>query len=630
MPKSPISPNDPSSMAKGAPALPRDRHRADKELTEIMALLGETSEESPPVDDEDLAQLLEGLGATAKEREEAEVRELLEGLPELNDEAAAPSSRGGRQTRAESTPAAPATRDVMSRHEEANLRELLQSVGDLGRPLEDSGDGMDPEDASSEAGDEALDPDVLSALKDVASGLDAAAQELELRGTLGKGAKGLGQPSGDAGVAGARSSLAGDAAADSPAAASESSRSAERASASQANVLALTGAIESEDDAIEALEAEGEELAEDLEQEGEEVSEHPASPALQVRREALSEWRRGAPADSGDHRLDQIPASALRIGGEEASADDELKMPIDDEVAMALSLPENAGEESAAAIPMEGLAEITLELIDGASDGAGESGADGEEASAREPSGLVVRGTAAGAPATGEIRVNIQRRPTDPVPASAILMRSEETPDATVPHQGGHEGHGRGDDPEEPAEPVTLKELFSPLSTGLNVAEPVGVPTFLRGSEKTPAHDSEGAEHSTDAGPPRRGLALEPEVPLPPVRDPLASRKAVAGEKLELFMKEDVQTLLSFRVLRFFVMSGLERIQFEELQEEMVESREQLQKTLTHLTTVGLMILESGQYSLNTRARKLSLLGTAVAQWQTPRRREGLISLLKR
>ncbi|MFM7204394.1 MAG: hypothetical protein ACKO6N_26755 [Myxococcota bacterium] len=152
--------------------------------------------------------------------------------------------------------------------------------------------------------------------------------------------------------------------------------------------------------------------------------------------------------------------------------------------------------------------------------------------------------------------------------------------------------------------PVSLRELL-PLPVEPPPAKPEPPPTRLR------------------------ELPIEPELGLPPMRDPLAARRALAGERLEQFLKEDVQTLLAFRILRFYVASGMERLTLDELQEELVDGRDVLAKTLTHLITAGLMLLEGSHYVLNTRARKLSLLGTAVAQWQTPRRREQLLSWLK-
>lgn len=131
---------------------------------------------------------------------------------------------------------------------------------------------------------------------------------------------------------------------------------------------------------------------------------------------------------------------------------------------------------------------------------------------------------------------------------------------------------------------------------------------------------------------PQRAQAFptDPEHTLPPLRDPLASRKAIAEERVQQLLTEDIQSIQAFRMLRFFVVTGVERVTLEELQEELVEPRDLLLSVLSHLMASGLVIADGTHYALNTRARKLSLLGTAVAQWQTPRRREQLLGWLKK
>lgn len=131
---------------------------------------------------------------------------------------------------------------------------------------------------------------------------------------------------------------------------------------------------------------------------------------------------------------------------------------------------------------------------------------------------------------------------------------------------------------------------------------------------------------------PQRAQAFptDPEHTLPPLRDPLASRKAIAEERVQQLLTEDIQSIQAFRMLRFFVVTGVERVTLDELQEELVEPRDLLLSVLSHLMASGLVIADGTHYALNTRARKLSLLGTAVAQWQTPRRREQLLGWLKK
>ncbi len=119
------------------------------------------------------------------------------------------------------------------------------------------------------------------------------------------------------------------------------------------------------------------------------------------------------------------------------------------------------------------------------------------------------------------------------------------------------------------------------------------------------------------------------EAVLPPLRDPLASRRALADKRVQQFLQEDVRTRLNFRLLRFFMVTGVERVSLDELQEELVEAREALKAALTWLLSTGLLVMEPSGYAINPRARKLSVLGTAIAQWQSPRQREEIWSSLQ-
>lgn len=196
-----------------------------------------------------------------------------------------------------------------------------------------------------------------------------------------------------------------------------------------------------------------------------------------------------------------------------------------------------------------------------------------------------------------------------------------------------------------PVEPVstrmTLRELL-PLDAVRAVVEvsesapeapvsshPPSEPALntLVATLETPRASAPAPERS-----PQRAQAFptDPEHTLPPLRDPLASRKAIAEERVQQLLTEDIQSIQAFRMLRFFVVTGVERVTLDELQEELVEPRDLLLSVLSHLMASGLVIADGTHYALNTRARKLSLLGTAVAQWQTPRRRDQLLGWLKK
>jgi len=160
--------------------------------------------------------------------------------------------------------------------------------------------------------------------------------------------------------------------------------------------------------------------------------------------------------------------------------------------------------------------------------------------------------------------------------------------------------------------PVTLKELFGPGSE-IDQVEP----------EAALAPQSRSLEQE-----PLESLPHDEDIAIPPLRDPLASRRMMAAKRIEGFILDDVRTPLNFRILRFLMVSGVDRVSVEDLHEELVEASDRVRGGLETLTASGLLLRERTRYSINPRARKLVLLGTAIAQWQGSRQRDVIWALL--
>lgn len=112
-----------------------------------------------------------------------------------------------------------------------------------------------------------------------------------------------------------------------------------------------------------------------------------------------------------------------------------------------------------------------------------------------------------------------------------------------------------------------------------------------------------------------------PESP-PVVFDALAPRKAFAAKRLHRFFLDYVQGRLKLSVLRYLLLTGLDRLTAGELEEVVLIPVEELRAPLGELVHSGLLVEDQGRYSLNPRSRNVLTMATLVTAWQDPEQRE--------
>jgi len=106
-----------------------------------------------------------------------------------------------------------------------------------------------------------------------------------------------------------------------------------------------------------------------------------------------------------------------------------------------------------------------------------------------------------------------------------------------------------------------------------------------------------------------------------PVRDPLLSRRVQANVELERFVRDQIRTPGRLRLLRLYVITGMERLTTDELHEELVVDRLELANDLEHLQRAGLILRDRDHVMLNPRSRGVSQLATVLSRWQSSRHR---------
>lgn len=177
--------------------------------------------------------------------------------------------------------------------------------------------------------------------------------------------------------------------------------------------------------------------------------------------------------------------------------------------------------------------------------------------------------------------------------------------------------------PEVGATSVTLSDLFGPAPGEGAIGMPH--PGLAPREVVTPRTDLQDLFNSEDlAGmvPSAAALAMnEPEL-REDVVDLLAPRRLFARKRVHRFFMESVRSVLCLRILRFFVVSALEKVSPDELEEELVEPGERIRTALGELVERGLVLMEQGRYSLNPRARGAITLANLIAAWQNVKSRE--------
>lgn len=179
-------------------------------------------------------------------------------------------------------------------------------------------------------------------------------------------------------------------------------------------------------------------------------------------------------------------------------------------------------------------------------------------------------------------------------------------------------------DAEPSPSPVTLSDLFGPTSSGVDrsVSLPGSVSTEVHHTGRDDLQDLFGADDLAGMVPSAGALAVGEQEAREEVVDLLAPRRLFARKRVHRFYLESVRTVLCLRILRFFVVSALDRISPEELEEELVEPVDRIRSALGDLVERGLLLIEQGRYSLNPRARGAITLANLIAAWQNVKSRE--------
>lgn len=162
----------------------------------------------------------------------------------------------------------------------------------------------------------------------------------------------------------------------------------------------------------------------------------------------------------------------------------------------------------------------------------------------------------------------------------------------------------------EPPMPLSLEEVRGELAS---LAEPLPEPAPGAGPHPLSMRDLFGIEAEP--------LAEAPLPPPPDLGEPMAPRQLAATRRLHRFFLEMVGGRVKLELLRYLVVTGLERLSSRELADALHHAEAPVKRALSELERDGLVVAEGHRFGLNPRSRNVLLVATLVAAWSSPERR---------